>query len=151
MAIRVALTHLSRYRYDREVMLQPHLVRLPSAPHSRTPIVSYSMRVTPEEHFLNWQQDPFGNYQARLAFPKPARELAVEIDLVADMIAINPFDFFIEEEAEKYPFRYEASLARELAPYMTQAPPEARFGALIEEIHGRHARVGRRNVDVLVD
>jgi uncharacterized protein (DUF2126 family)/transglutaminase-like putative cysteine protease len=151
MAIRVALTHTSRYRYDREVTLQPHLVRLRPAPHSRTPIVSYSMQVTPEENFLNWQQDPFGNYQARLAFPKPTRELSVTVDLVADMIAINPFDFFIEEYAEDYPFRYEASLARELAPYMTQAPPDQRFGALIEEVHGRHARAGRRNVDVLVD
>src|SRR5262252_5080807 len=100
MAIRVALTHTSRYQYDREVTLQPHLVRLRPAPHSRTPILSYAMRVSPEEHFLNWQQDPFGNYQARVAFPKPTRELAVEIDLVAEMIAINPFDFFIEESAE---------------------------------------------------
>jgi uncharacterized protein (DUF2126 family)/transglutaminase-like putative cysteine protease len=151
MGIRVALTHTSRYRYDREVTLQPHLVRLRPAPHSRTPILSYAMRVTPEEHFLNWQQDPFGNYQARLAFPKPTRELAVEIDLVAEMIAINPFDFFIEDTAETYPFRYEASLARELAPYCAQSAPEPRFGALIEELHGRHARPGRRNVDVLVD
>src|SRR5579871_2834616 len=151
MAIRVALTHTSRYRYDREVTLQPHLVRLRPAPHSRTPIVSYSMQVTPEENFLNWQQDPFGNYQARLAFPKPARELSVVVDLVADMIAINPFDFFVEDYAETYPFRYEASLARELAPYLAQSPPERRFGALIEEVHGRHARAGRRNVDVLVD
>jgi uncharacterized protein (DUF2126 family)/transglutaminase-like putative cysteine protease len=151
MAIRVALTHTSRYRYDREVTLQPHLVRLRPAPHSRTPIVSYSIVVTPETHFLNWQQDPFGNYQARLAFPKPARELTVVVDLVADMIAINPFDFFIEEAAEKYPFRYDAELARELAPYTVNSPPDPRFGAFIEEVHGRHARAGRRNIDVLVD
>ncbi|HVZ87137.1 MAG TPA: transglutaminase family protein [Polyangia bacterium] len=151
MAIRVALTHTSRYRYDRPVSLQPHLVRLRPAPHCRTPILSYSMVVTPAEHFLNWQQDPFGNYQARLAFPKPTRELVVEVDLVAEMIAINPFDFFIEDSAETYPFRYEASLARELAPYMTHTPPTPKFGALIEELHGRYARAGRRNVDVLVD
>ncbi len=151
MSIRVALTHTSRYRYDREVTLQPHLVRLRPAPHGRAPIVSYAMQVTPGDHFLNWQQDPFGNYQARLAFPSPARELSVVVDLVADMVAVNPFDFFIEAYAEKYPFRYEPSLARELAPYLTQSPPAPRFCALIEEVHNRHARPGRRNVDVLVD
>ncbi len=151
MAIRVALTHTSRYTYDRPVTLQPHLVRLRPAPHTRTPVLAYSMRVTPEENFLNWQQDPFGNYQARLAFPKPSRELVVEVDLVAEMVAINPFDFFIEESAEKYPFRYEPALARELAPYMEVSPPEPMFAALIEEVHGRYARPGRRNIDVLVD
>jgi uncharacterized protein (DUF2126 family) len=151
MAIRVALTHSSRYRYDREVVLQPHVVRLRPAPHSRTPIVSYSMQVTPEDHFLNWQQDPFGNYQARLVFNKPARELTVEVDLVAEMIALNPFDFFVEEYAENFGFRYEASLARELAPYSIQSAPDARFGALIEEVHSKYARPGRRNIDVLVD
>ena len=151
MAIRVALTHTSRYRYDREVVLQPHVVRLRPAPHSRTPIVSYSIRVTPEENFLNWQQDPFGNYQARLTFLKPARELCVQVDLVAEMIAINPFDFFVEESAESYPIHYEADLARELAPYCAKEAPDARFGALIEEVHGKYARAGRRNIDVLVD
>jgi uncharacterized protein (DUF2126 family) len=151
MAIRVSLTHTSRYRYDREVTLQPHVVRLRPAPHCRTPILAYSLRITPEDHFLNWQQDPFGNYQARLVFNKPARELTVEVDLVAEMIAINPFDFFVEEYAENYGFRYEASLARELAPYSIQSPPDARFGALIEEVHSKYARPGRRNIDVLVD
>ena len=151
MAIRVALTHTSRYRYDREVVLQPHVVRLRPAPHSRTPIVSYSIRVMPEENFLNWQQDPFGNYQARLAFNKPARELFVEVDLVAEMIALNPFDFFVEEAAENYPIHYEAQLGRELAPYLAKEAPDARFGALIEEVHGKYARAGRRNIDVLVD
>jgi uncharacterized protein (DUF2126 family) len=151
MAIRVALTHTSRYRYDREVTLQPHVVRLRPAPHGRTPILAYSLRVTPTDHFLNWQQDPFGNFQARLVFNKPARELSVEVDLVAEMIALNPFDFFVEEYAENYGFRYEASLARELAPYSIQSAPEARFGKLIEEVHGKYARPGRRNIDVLVD
>jgi uncharacterized protein (DUF2126 family)/transglutaminase-like putative cysteine protease len=151
MAIRVGLTHTSRYRYDREVTLQPHVVRLRPAPHGRTPILAYSLRVTPKDHFLNWQQDPFGNYQARLVFNKPARELTVEVDLVAEMIALNPFDFFVEEYAENYGFRYEASLARELAPYSIQSAPEARFGKLIEEVHSKYARPGRRNIDVLVD
>jgi uncharacterized protein (DUF2126 family)/transglutaminase-like putative cysteine protease len=151
MAIRVALTHTSRYRYDRLVSLQPHVVRLRPAPHCRTPIPSYSLRVTPEENFLNWQQDPFGNYQARLVFPQQARELSVEVDLIAEMIAINPFDFFVEEYAEKIPFHYEPSLALELAPYLEQAAPGPSLAALTEEMRGRYQCPGRRSIDVLVD
>jgi uncharacterized protein (DUF2126 family)/transglutaminase-like putative cysteine protease len=151
MAIRVALTHTTRYRYDRLVSLQPHVVRLRPAPHCRTPITSYSLKVAPAEHFLNWQQDPYGNYQARLAFLKPAQELQVEVDLVAEMVALNPFDFFVEEYAEKHPFRYEEILARELKPYCETAAPGAKLAALVEELSSRFARPGRRTIDVLVD
>ena len=151
MAIRVALTHTTRYRYDRLVSLQPHVVRLRPAPHCRTPILGYSLKVAPAEHFLNWQQDPYGNYQARLAFPKPAQELQVEVDLVAEMVALNPFDFFVEEYAEKHPFRYEEILARELKPYCETAAPGAKLAALVEEMRSRFARPGRRTIDVLVD
>ncbi len=151
MAIRVALSHTSRYRYDRLVTLQPHVVRLRPAPHCRTPISSYSLRVNPTENFLNWQQDAFGNYQARLAFPKAARELSVEVDLIAEMIAINPFDFFVEDYAEKLPFHYEPALARELAPYMELAAPGPKLAALSEELRGRYHCPGRRSVDLLVD
>jgi uncharacterized protein (DUF2126 family)/transglutaminase-like putative cysteine protease len=151
MAIRVALTHTTRYRYDRLVTLQPHVVRLRPAPHCRTPIPSYSLKVTPAEHFLNWQQDPYGNYQARLAFLKPARELQVEVDLVAEMVALNPFDFFVEEYAEKHPFRYEEILARELRPYTETVAPGPKLAALVEELSSRFARAGRRSIDVLVD
>ncbi len=151
MAIRVALPHTTRYRYDRAGQLPPHVVRLRPAPHSRTPIVGYSLQGDARaDHFLNWQQDPFGNYQARLVFPKPARELSVEVDLVAELIAINPFDFFVEEYAENYPFRYEASLAR--SSRRTRAVgARARFGALVDEVHRKYARPGRRTIDVLVD
>ena len=151
MSIRVALTHATRYRYDRPVVLAPHVVRLRPAPHCRTVIPSYSLRVKPTEHYLNWQQDPFGNYQARLAFPKSAREFSVEVDLVADMSTINPFDFFVEEYAESYPFRYEDALAGELAPYRELAPIGPKVGTLVDELATKFARSGRRNVDVLVD
>src|SRR5262249_25839029 len=151
MSIRVALTHATRYRYDRAVSLAPHVVRLRPAPHCRTAIPSYSLRIKPAEHFLNWQQDPFGNHQARLAFPRPARELTVEVDLIADMATINPFDFFIEGYAEKHPFAYEDALAGELAPYRAPVVIGPRVGALVDELRASVARQGRRSVDVLVD
>ena len=102
MAIRVALNHKTRHRYARPVWLSPQVVRLRPAPHSRTPIVSYALRVTPAEHFINWQQDPYSNYLARLVFPKKTREFCIEVDLVAEMKVINPFDFFVEKRAEQF-------------------------------------------------
>src|SRR5512147_2415901 len=110
MAIRVAINHKTQYRFDRQVPVTPHVVRLRPAPHARTPIESYSLKVTPEPHFINWQQDPFGNYLARLVFPEPVREMSFEVDIVAEMVVINPFDFFVESYAEHYPFVYPPQL-----------------------------------------
>jgi uncharacterized protein (DUF2126 family) len=117
MAIRVAINHKTEYQYDRLVSLSPHTVRLRPAAHTRTPIHSYSLKVLPEEHFINWQQDPFGNFLARLVFPERTRKLSVEVDLVAEMVVINPFDFFLEESANHYPFRYDEEVLNELTPY----------------------------------
>src|SRR5437016_11948736 len=122
MAIRVALNHKTEYHYDRPVSLLPQVVRLRPAPHCRTPIHSYSLKVRPLGHFLNWHQDPYSNYLARLVFTKPTRSFEVEVDLVAELTAINPFDFFIEATAEKFPFEYEPTLARELTPYLEKEP-----------------------------
>jgi uncharacterized protein (DUF2126 family)/transglutaminase-like putative cysteine protease len=132
MGIRVALRHVTRYTYDRPVSLNPHVVRLRPAPHARTPVPAYSLRVEPTPHFLNWQQDPYSNYAARLVFPKPAKELVVTVDLVADLVPINPFDFFVEESAEKYPFQYDAALTRELVPYLETLPAGPRLRSLID-------------------
>src|SRR5580700_11608033 len=118
MAIHVALHHTTRYRYDRRVSLGPHIVRLRPAPHCRTPILAYSLKVLPKNHFINWQQDPQANYLARLVFPEKTNEFLVEVDLVAEMAIFNPFDFFLEPYAEQIPFSYEASLARELRPFL---------------------------------
>ena len=123
MSIRVAIHHETNYQYDRLVNLGPQVVRLRPAPHCRTKIVSYSMRVTPVDHFCNWQQDPQGNYQARLVFPKPARRMSIIVDLVADLTAINPFDFFLESYADNFPFEYASTLSRELAAYLETLPP----------------------------
>jgi len=122
MTIRVALHHKTHYLFDRMVTLSPHEVRLRPAAHARTPIESYSLKVRPEKHFLNWQQDPYGNWLARLVFPEQANELCIEVDLVADMTVINPFDFFMESYAEQFPFAYTNDNKRELAAYLEVEP-----------------------------
>ncbi len=118
MGIKVALNHWTHYQYDRSISLGPQVVRLKPAAHCRTKILSYSLRVTPEEHFINWQQDPFGNYLARLVFPDKTKELRIEVDLLVDLTVINPFDFFVEPEAEQYPVKYNDDIKRELQPYL---------------------------------
>jgi uncharacterized protein (DUF2126 family)/transglutaminase-like putative cysteine protease len=123
MAIRIALHHKTSYRYDRLVTLSPHEVRLRPAPHARTPILSYSLSVQPEQHFINWQQDPYGNYIGRFVFPEKADHLEFTVDLVADMTVINPFDFFVEKYAETFPFSYPAQLKSELSAYLQADAP----------------------------
>ena len=118
MTIRVAIHHYTHYQYDRPVTLSPHVFRLRPAVHSRTPIEAYSLRIKPDKHFINWQQDPFGNFLARVVFPEKTTELSFEIDLIADMTVINPFDFFIEEYAEDFPFEYPDQLRKELIAYL---------------------------------
>ena len=118
MAMQVALRHRTSYRYDRLVGMAPQIVRLRPAPHCRAKVLSYSLSVTPRTHFINWQQDPFGNYLARLVFPERTTEFRVDVDLVAGMAALNPFDFFVEPSAETYPFTYEPALKKDLAPYL---------------------------------
>ncbi len=118
MTIRTAINHVTEYHFDRLVNLSPHQIRLRPAPHSRTHIHGYSLKIEPEEHFINWQQDPFGNYIARLVFPEKTKTLRIEVEVIADMTVINPFDFFVEEYAEHYPFKYEDSLKKELQPYL---------------------------------
>jgi uncharacterized protein (DUF2126 family)/transglutaminase-like putative cysteine protease len=150
LSIRVALHHTTRYLYDRPVSPGPHVVRLRPAPHCRTPILAYSLKVTPADHFLNWQQDPFGNYEARLVFQKPTTELVFDVDLVADMTVINPFDFFLEEGFEHYPFVYPATLKRDLEAYLRAGSFGPQFAAFVERARTL-AGNGRRVVDVLVD
>jgi uncharacterized protein (DUF2126 family) len=151
LGIRVAIHHVTRYHYDRAVTLLPQVVRLRPAPHCRTPILAYSLRVLPREQFLNWQQDPFGNYQARLVFPKKSAELAVEVDVVADMTVIDPFDFFVESSAEHYPVVYGDALRRDLAQYLQVGREGPKFDAFVERSRSADARPERRTVDVLVD
>jgi len=146
MTLHVALTHRTTYRYDKLVTLGPQTIRLRPAPHARTPILSYALKVLPNPHFLNWQQDPQGNFLARVVFPERVREFSVTVDLIADMATINPFDFFLEPDAEHVPFTYDAALAEELAPYLAADPVGPLLAALIEA----HRPAGEATVDWLV-
>src|SRR2546423_3396854 len=134
MSIHVALNHVTHYKYDRPVQLGPQVVRLRPAPHCRSNVISYSLRVEPEQHFVNWQQDPFANYLARLVFPEKTREFKVTVDLVVEMAVYNPFDFFLEPSAEKFPFRYEPLVAQELAPYLAKDPATPLFESYLRKI-----------------
>jgi uncharacterized protein (DUF2126 family)/transglutaminase-like putative cysteine protease len=147
LSIQVALRHVTQYRYDRAVALSPQLVRLRPAPHCRTPILSYSQRITPSNHFLNWQQDPHSNYVARLTFPEKVTEFRVEIDLVAEMAVYNPFDFFLDPSAERFPFTYDASQLRELQPFLHPEPLTPRVAAYLATID----RGPKPTIDMLVD
>ncbi|WP_449369757.1 transglutaminase family protein [Thiomonas sp.] len=147
MSIHVALTHTTTYRFDRPVNLSPHIVRLRPAPHCRTPILAYSQRVEPAGHFINWQQDPFANYLARLTFPDKTTLLQITVDLVAEMSVYNPFDFFLEPEAQRFPFTYAPELKEELGPYLAADPLTPRLQALIDSID----LTPRRTQDFLVD
>jgi uncharacterized protein (DUF2126 family)/transglutaminase-like putative cysteine protease len=147
MPIHVALSHRTSYRYDRLVALSPHIIRLRPAPHCRTPILSYSLKVAPQAHFINWQQDPYGNYLARLVFPDRARQLLVDVDLTAELSVFNPFDFFLEPSAETFPFAYEPWLSHELAPYLERLPAGPRLRDRLDAIDRRRVRT----IDFLVD
>ena len=146
MALHVALNHQTHYRYDRPVSLGSHVIRLRPAPHCRTPILSYSLRVTPKDHFINWQQDPHGNYLARLVFSEMTRDLLVEVDLVAEMSVVNPFDFFLETAAQEFPFSYEPWLRKDLAPFLETLPA----GPCLKEFLGSISREPVRTIDFLV-
>lgn len=134
MSIHVALNHVTHYRYDRPINLGPQIIRLRPCAHARTRILSYSMKVTPGEHFINWQQDPQANYLARLVFPEKTTEFRIEVDFVAEMAVHNPFDFFLEPRAEMFPFSYPGEQAIELQPYRACITPRPQLNAYLRSI-----------------
>ncbi|MEV6063691.1 transglutaminase family protein [Nocardia asteroides] len=155
MGIKVSLEHRTAYSFDRLVEVHPHEVRLRPAPHSRTPIEAYSLEVTPAAHFVNWQQDAFGNFVARLVFPEPTRELSITVGLIADLEVVNPFDFFVEDYAEYYPFAYPAALAADLEPYLRpvdeDGPGSGPGEALRDWVRVHRAQGRLRSIDYLVE
>ena len=150
MSIHVALNHHTRYRYDRPVALSAHEIRLRPAPHCRTPILSYSLTVKPAAHFVNWQQDVYGNFIARYVFPEKAREFEMTVDLVADMTVINPFDFFVEGYAEKFPFAYPAHLAHDLTPFLAVEERGPLLMQWLENFRRRELKDGMLSIDYLM-
>jgi len=147
MSIHAALSHVTHYRYPKPISLGPQVVRLRPAVHCRTPILNYTLKITPEEHFINWQQDPQGNFQARLVFPEKTDEFKVEVELTADMATINPFDFFIEDSAKEFPFKYDPILAHELRPYLELE----KLGPALRSFLQKIPRTKRNTIDFLVD
>jgi uncharacterized protein (DUF2126 family)/transglutaminase-like putative cysteine protease len=133
MSIRVAISHYTSYHYDRPITLSPQVVRLRPAPHTRTPVKGYSLKISPDNHFINWHQDPFGNYLARIVFPEKVDHFVVDVEVVADMVVINPFDFFVEEYAEHYPFKYDPLLERQLVPYLEVTERDPLLLAWVEQ------------------
>jgi transglutaminase-like putative cysteine protease len=147
MTTRIGFVHRTDYRFPRPVTLGPHLIRLRPAPHNRTTIASYSLEVEPKDHRLHWQQDPFGNWQARVFFMAPASRLQVTVDIIAELAVVDPFDFFVEPEATTWPFAYDQALLEDLAPYLETAAAGPKLQAMLESI----PRTPRYTVDFLVD
>lgn len=146
MSTKVSLRHATRYTYSHPVSLGPQVIRLRPAPHARTPILRYSLDIQPAKHFLNWQQDPQGNFLARVVFPDKVGEFTVEVGLDLEMAVFNPFDFFLEPSAETFPFEYAPESAVELAPYLVPAPASPLLDTFVEGID----LAPRRTVDFLV-
>lgn len=150
MSILAAITHRTSYKYDRPVALGPQTIRLRPAPYARTPIISYALQISPKPYFLNWQQDPQGNFLARVVFPERVTHFDVTVDVVADMATINPFDFFLEPQAEIFPFAYDPLLAEELAPFRVLHPAGPLLQTLIDEVRAGLSGEPPRTVDMLV-
>nr|WP_315427632.1 transglutaminase family protein [uncultured Albidiferax sp.] len=134
MSIHAALNHVTHYKYDRPVNLGPQVIRLRPAPHCRSNVISYSLKIEPANHFVNWQQDPFANYQARLVFPEKTTEFKVTVDLVVEMAVYNPFDYFLEPEAQNFPFQYKDGLKEELSPYLVTEPATPLVQAYLDKL-----------------
>src|ERR1035438_7826519 len=137
MSIHIALPHQTHYRYDRRAPQEPQIVCLNPAPPCRPPHMSYSLRIAAEKHFLNRQQDPQSNFLARIVLPEPTNQFLVEVDLVAEMSVLNPFDFFLEPEAEVFPFKHDQSLEHDLAPFQLKGPPTPFFMKFLGDVKRR--------------
>ncbi|NCP83401.1 MAG: transglutaminase family protein [Bacteroidetes bacterium] len=149
MSVRVALRHFTSYKYDKPIELSPQVIRLRPAPHSRTKITAYSLDIQPKNYFINWQQDPFGNYLARVVFPDKVTSFSVDVEVIAEMVVVNPFDFFVEDYAKEFPFKYEENVEKQLQPYLSLDEADEIFLDLVKEAKSK-IKEGMITVDVLV-
>ncbi|MGH1470741.1 MAG: DUF2126 domain-containing protein [Cellvibrionaceae bacterium] len=150
MTIQIAIHHKTEYHFDKPTEIHPHLIRLRPAPHCRTPILSYSLKVQPDDHFTNWQQDPFANYIGRFVFPEKAKSLVVDVELIADMTVINPFDFFLEDSAQQFPFSYDEDDKKDLAPYLEIKENGKALSKWVDEFKQHIGNKPKATVDFLV-
>lgn len=149
MSIRVAIRHYTKYEYERPISLSAQVIRLRPAPHSRTHIKGYSLNIKPENHFINWQQDPFGNYLARIVFPEKVKFFEIDVEVIADMVVINPFDFFVEDYAGEFPFDYDPSVQKQLGPYLEKLEAGPQLMKLVQRAESL-LKEDTRTVDYLV-
>src|SRR6185295_1076198 len=63
-----------------------------------------------------------------------------------DMTVVNPFDFFVEAYAERFPFAYDRTLLTELGPYFEIVERGPRLSAWLAGVDRRPCRI----VDFLV-
>ncbi|NDH05854.1 transglutaminase family protein, partial [bacterium] len=147
MAVKVSLSHITEFNYDRFVCLSPQIVRLKPAPHCRTPISSYSLKIEPSSNFINWQQDPNSNHLARIVFKSPTKKFKITVGLIAEMISINAFDFFLEDCAVNFPFFYDVNLKKELIPFLELSDNGPNLSAYIKKFQYRNGRT----IDFLVE
>ena len=136
-ATRVRIEHRTCYAYDRPVHLSPHRIRLRPAASMPARIRDYALSITPEPQSLHWQEDAWRNRVARAVFLEPTRELTLAATLEAELVAANPFDFLVEDEAQRVPFRYRHEDRRALAACLDIEPAGPRFAAWTEDLRQR--------------
>jgi transglutaminase-like putative cysteine protease len=151
MSIQVALNHRTQYRYEKPVSIGPQVVRLRPAPHCRTPILSYSLSVSPASHLLKWQFDLHNNYLARILFPDKTKEFVVEVNLIANLSPFNPFDFFLEPGAENFPFEYPRELTTDIEPYLLLDPAGPLLQNFLDKFRREKRGEKRGTIGFLVD
>jgi len=140
--VSVCLRHRTTYLFERPAVLGPHSIRLRPSPHCPVPILGYELRVDPQDAEVRWHHDPHDNWVARAFFPSPAGKLDIDVRMEARLAPVNPFDFYVDDWALRYPFAYPHALSRELAAYLWRDEPTPRVRAFVEEVR---AAVGGSN------